>query len=327
MKVAQFSEFGQPEEVISCVDADDPGDPGSGEVVIQMDAFPINPADLLTLRGQYPSRCTFPSTLGSEGVGHIIAVGPGISDLKVGDAVLPLGRDNWVQLKKEKASAVVKLPSMDLMQAAMLKVNPATAWFMLKDHVDLSEDDWVIQNAANSGVGRNLIKLAERRGIKTINIVRREDLVPLLKEQCGASAVLLDGPDLVESVAHLVGDHWPKLGLDAVGGEATRVLSKCLRRGGTVVNYGLLSGKSCVIDPNELIFQRVTLTGFWLASVLTGTPVQDLREIYFKLGSLVENGTLVVPVEETYPIDRIRDAVQHAGRTGRSGKIIVLPTG
>lgn len=325
MKIAQFAEFGAPREVITCAEVDALTDPVDDEVLVEIEAFPINPADLLTLSGDYAVRPSLPATLGAEGVGRVIQVGPDVRHVSVGDRVLPLGRDNWVQRKKEKESSVIKLPDIDPLQAAMLKVNPATAWFMLHNYATLSEGDMLIQNAANSGVGINLIRLAEMQGIKTINIVRRAELVSPLKEEYGAFAVLLTGPDIVSQVAEIVEGNALKLAIDAVGGQATQLLSKCLQTGGTVVNYGLLSGQPCVIDPYELIFRSITLTGFWLAKALANTGRDQLDQVYAQLGKMMAAGLLHVPVEKTYAIDEIKAAVEHAEQYGRNGKIIVLP--
>lgn len=325
MKIAQFAEFGPPHEVVSCVEIDELPDPIADEVLLEIEAFPINPADLLTLSGDYAVRPKLPASLGAEGVGRVVQVGPNVRQISIGDRVLPLGRDNWVQRKIEKESNVISLPNMDAHQAAMLKVNPATAWFMLHDYVALQQGDMLLQNAANSGVGMNLIKLAESRGIKTINIVRRPELVPFLQDKYGAFAVLVSGPDIAGQVAEVAGDSSLQLGVDAVGGEATRLLAKCLQPGGTVVNYGLLSGQPCVIDPHDLIFRGITLTGFWLAKTLGASGRDQLEKVYAELSKLVAQNVLHVPVETTYPIDQIKAAVAHAGRYGRSGKIIVLP--
>ncbi len=327
MKIAQFQKFGKPKEVIACVEAGEPGDPDADEVLIEIDAFPINPADLLTLSGNYAFRPLLPATLGAEAVGRVVAAGSKVNNVSIGDAVIPLGRDNWVQRKKEKASRVIKLPEMDTFQAAMLKVNPATAWFMLSDHVELAEGDMLIQNAANSGVGLNLIALAESRGVKTINIVRRSDVIPLLKEEYGAYEVLINGPDIIDQVADIVGDGILKLGIDAIGGDSTRILARCVQQDGIVVNYGLLAGKPCSVDPHDLVFRGVTLTGFWLSRVIEKIESEALENIYQELGALVNKGTLRVPVEKTYPLERIKIAVEHAGRPRRDGKILVLPNG
>lgn len=293
--------------------------------MLEIEAFPINPADLLTLTGSYAVRPPLPATLGAEGVARVIQVGPDVQTLSVGDRVLPLGRDNWVQRKLEKESSVIKLPDIDPLQAAMLKVNPATAWFMLHNYAPLNEGDMLIQNAANSGVGMSLVRLAAKRGIKTINIVRRPELIPLLKEEYEAYAVLVTGPDIVRQVAEVAGDNILKLAIDAVGGQSTQLLAKCLQPEGTVINYGLLSGQPCVVDPFDLIFRSITLTGFWLTKALTDTSRDKLDKVYAELSTMIADKHLYVPVERTYSIDEIKAAVAHAGQSGRNGKIIVLP--
>ena len=325
MKAVQFNQFGNPADVVHCVELPDVGAPAADEVVIRMEAFPVNPADLLTLEGRYATRPVLPATLGAEGVGIIDAVGDDVADLKVGDRVLPLGRDNWVAVKKEPAARVIKLPDMDPLQASMLKVNPATALFLLHNYELPAAGDMLIQNAANSAVGLNVIRLAEDLGVKTINIVRRAELVPVLRDDYGASHVLVDDADIVERVEELSAGHTLRLGLDAIGGQGTRTLSKCVQDGGTIVNYGFLCGEPCTIDPHELVFRQISLAGFWLAKLLTGLSRQELTQVYARLAALVARGTLRVPIEKTYSIDDIKIAVEHAARTARAGKIVVLP--
>ncbi|MFQ5468378.1 MAG: alcohol dehydrogenase catalytic domain-containing protein, partial [Kiloniellaceae bacterium] len=133
MKIIQFSSFGLPTDVTECVDAPDVGDPGDDEIVIDVEAFPINPADLLTIEGGYAMRPPLPATLGAEGVGRVVAAGKQAAGLAIGDRVLHLGRDNWAQRLRVKAAAAIKVPSDgDPLQLAMLKVNPATAYLMLR---------------------------------------------------------------------------------------------------------------------------------------------------------------------------------------------------
>ena len=152
MKQVQFTAFGVPHEVAACVEVPEVGPPGPDEVVIEVEAFPINPADLLTITGAYAVRPQLPATLGAECAGRIVAVGSGVRDLTVGDRVINLGRDNWCQQRKVPAAQALKVPAdADVLQLAMLKVNPATALMMLRHYVPLQPGDWVIQDAANSG--------------------------------------------------------------------------------------------------------------------------------------------------------------------------------
>ena len=327
MKQVQFAAFGTPHEVAACVEAPDVGAPGPDEVVIEVEAFPINPADLLTMTGGYAVRPPLPATLGAECVGRIAAVGADVQHLAPGDRVINLGRDNWCQRRKVPAAQALAVPSdADVVQLAMLKVNPATALLMLRSYVALQPGDWVIQDAANSGVGTNLIRLAKTDGIRTVNVVRREALIEPLTA-IGAAAVVVDGDDLAERVRRVSGDAPIRLAIDAIGGAMVLRLADCLAEGGTVVNYGLLSGEPCQLSGHHTIFKGITLTGFWLQKALTSMQRQELEALYTDLAGRAARGTLRVDVEATYAIEEIKAALAHAGREGRRGKILVTPNG
>jgi NADPH:quinone reductase-like Zn-dependent oxidoreductase len=327
MKQVQFAAFGVPHEVAGCVDVPDVGAPDADEVVIEVEAFPINPADLLTITGGYAVRPQLPATLGAEGVGRIAAAGSNVQHLAAGDRVINLGRDNWCQRRRVPAAQALKVPAeADVLQLAMLKVNPATALLMLRSYVDLQPGDWVIQDAANSGVGTNLIKLAKADGIRTANVVRRELLVRPL-QGIGADVVVVDGDDLAERVQRATGGASIRLAIDAIGGAMVLRLADCLAEGGTVVNYGLLSGQPCQLGAHHTIFKGITLTGFWLQKALTSMARPELEALYADLAARIAEGTLHVEVEATYPIEEIKAALAHAEREGRSGKVLVLPNG
>ncbi|NJO36696.1 MAG: zinc-dependent alcohol dehydrogenase family protein [Rhizobiales bacterium] len=327
MKQVQFAAFGDPAAVVSCVDVPDLGPPGAGEVVVTVDAFPINPADLLTIAGGYAVKPDLPATLGAEATGRITAIGSRVDDLKIGDRVIILARDNWCQQRRLPAGDVIKVPGdADVLQLAMLKVNPATAWMLLHHYVRLDADDWVIQDAANSGVGLALISLARTKGLRTVNVVRRPGLSSRL-QALGADIVVVDGDDLAARVADATGQAPIRLAIDAVGGGQVMRLADCLAEGGTVVNYGLLSGEPCQIRADQTIFKGVTLTGFWLQRMLTSMARPAIENLYATLAEHVRAGELAVDVEATYPIEQIKAAVAHAGRDHRQGKILVLPHG
>jgi len=325
MKVIRFERFGPAHEVCACVDAPDPGPPGDGEAVVRVEAFPINPVDLLTIAGEYADRPPLPATPGSEGVATVESVGPGVTNVKVGDRVLLLGRNNWVARKRDKAKALLPVPaSLDVLQAAMLKINPATAWLMLKNYGGLKPGDWLIQNAANSGVGRLVIRMAKAQGLRTVNVVRREKLVQPLKG-IGGDAAVVDGDDLGARVKEATGGADIRLAIDAVAGAATLRLSECVGDGATVVNYGRLSGEPCMISPNRVIFAGVTLTGFWLVRQLGAMADDERRALYAELGRRVAAGELVTDVEAVYPIADVKQALAQAARGGRGGKVLVRP--
>ncbi len=196
MKKVEITDYGAPEAVAHCIEAPDVGAPGAGEIVFDVLAFPINPADVSFCRGNYRLRPPLPATPGAECVGRVSAVGAGVADIRPGDLVIHMQRENWVQRRRIPAADAIPLPAgLDLEQAAMLRINPATALLLLEDHVALKPGDWVIQNVANSAVGRHLIVLAKAKGIRTLNVVRRDDVAGDLTA-LGADVVLKDGPDL-----------------------------------------------------------------------------------------------------------------------------------
>lgn len=325
MKIAQFKTFGPAHEVTDAVEAPDPGPPGAGEVLVDVEAFPINPVDLLTIAGKYATRPSLPAIPGSEGLGRVVETGTGVSHVASGDRVLLMGRENWMQRKKIKAGEALRIEAdADPLQLAMLKINPATAYLMLKRYRDLSAGDWLIQNAANSGVGTNLIALAKADGVRTVNVVRADDRVAPL-ESLGGDVVLVDGPDLAERVVEATGGAEITLGIDAVAGEATGRMAQCLAEGGTVVNYGLLSGRPCAVDPHQIVFRQITLTGFWLVKHLGAMSGEDKAALYADLGARMASGALKVDIAAVYPMERIKDALEHAARAARGGKVLVTP--
>jgi len=327
MKSAQLSAIGPAEKSVRCIDVPDPGAPGAGEVLVDVVACSINPADILIIEGKYATKPTPPCALGIEGAGIVAAVGAGVTNLKVGDKVMSLGRTNWTQRIRDKAETFVRLPKeVDLAQAAMMKVNVATAHLMLTQYVELKRGDWVIQNAANSGVGVDLIRLAHADGIRSVNVVRRTSLVDALKK-LGADVVVVDGPDVAQRVAKETGGAAITLGIDAVAGAATGRLAQCVAEGGTVVNYGLMSGEPCQIDGFQFLFRDIHLVGFWLAKVMRGMKFDEIQGLYGKLGARLLDGTIHVAVEASYPLEKISDAMAHAKREARGGKVQLRPNG
>src|SRR5882762_920699 len=266
MKAIEIEAFGNPAEVLKLVDIPDVGAPSEGEVVIALEASPINMSDLLMISGRYGYRPKLPSVMGTEGVGRVIAVGGGVKHLKQGDRTLvPYPTPAWAERVKANASQLRPLPGGDVHQLAMLGINPPTAYLMLTDYVSLPKGAWVIQNSANSGVGRAFIPIAKSLGLKTVNVVRREDVVNEIKA-IGGDIVLVDGPDLAKRVAAETGNAPVLLAADGVGDTSTMNLMGCLAEKAALVIYSAMSGKPFVGLGTHLIFHDISMRGFWLAN-------------------------------------------------------------
>ncbi|MDF2463758.1 MAG: alcohol dehydrogenase [Ramlibacter sp.] len=324
MLKAQYDHRGPvPQDVIRAVPLELPP-PGAGQALVAMLAAPINPSNLLTLTGDYGVLPPLPAIGGSEGVGRVAALGDGVTGLSVGQLVLlPRGSGTWVTHLLADVHSLVPLPEgADPLQLAMLTVNPPTAWLLLGTFVPLAAGEWVIQNAANSGVGSYVMQLARRRGLRTVNVVRRASAVQATLAQ-GGDVVLVDGDDIARRASEATGGAPIRLGIDAVGGAATGRLAQCLADGGTVVNYGVLGGAPCQLAPSELIFRDIALKGFWLVKWFRNSSQEAQRALYAELTRLVADGTLHARIQSTYPVDRVREAVAAAHEGERDGKILI----
>jgi mitochondrial enoyl-[acyl-carrier protein] reductase / trans-2-enoyl-CoA reductase len=327
MKRIEITAYGAPEEVAHCIEVPDVGDPGPGEAIFDILAFPINPADISFCRGSYRLRPPLPATPGAEGLGRVAAVGAGVNHVKPGDLVINMQRENWAQRRRVKAEDAIPIPAgLDPAQAAMLRINPPTALLLLEDHAALEPGDWVIQNVANSAVGRHIIVLAKARGVHTINVVRRDDVVGELRD-LGADVVLKEGPDLAERARTATGGAPIRLGIDAVSGDACKRIGDCIAEGGIVVSYGSMSGQDPTMSRAAVNMRGVNLTGFNLGRGLAKRTPEQVRTIYADLAEKLRSATLRAPIDAFYPIEEIQSALVRAQQGGRHGKVIVLPNG
>ena len=317
MHALQLSAFGEPSDVVELVNVSEPEAPIADEVLIGVEYSPINPGNLLTIRGWYGILPSLPAGTGTEGVGKILAVGEQVRDLKVGDRVLlPYPSPSWREKIVVPSLGLFALPQhADPQQLAMLSVNPTTAAFLLNEFATLSSGDWIIQNAGNSGVGRSVIAYAKDRGLRTVSLVRRQELVNDLLAK-GGDVVLVDGAGVATQVAEATGHAKIALGFDAVGGEATTSVSGSLASGGTLVIYSAASGQPGLINPADIIFRNVALRGFWIDNpeVRTSHRVQEA----LKTGArLIAEGKLYAPVAATYPLSAANEAFAHAQSGGK----------
>lgn len=298
-------------------------------MLVRIIASAINPADLLIFENRYPGPDTLPAPVGIEGAGEVVAVGESVDTLAVGDHVISLGRANWADLVCGDARQFVRIPSaLDWQQAAQLKANPPSAHLMLTQYQSLQPGDWVIQNAANSGVGRHVIRFCRARGLHSVNLVRRASLINELTD-IGADIVLVntgDNGDTAEQVRRLAGENAGiRLGLDAIGGQATATLADCLSDNGTIVNYGFISGEPCRFTPYHTIIHNLTLRGFWLVGYMRSNDYEQIAEMYQEMAKAFMDGVLSVPVEAEYALEDIGAALAHAAAENRSGKILLRP--
>src|ERR1043166_6892478 len=297
---------------------------GPGEAVVKMRAAPINPADLNQIEGKYPVRAELPATPGFEGAGIVVEVGGGVTNIAVGVLViLPHNTGTWRDAVAVKADELVAVPAeIKPMHAAMLKINPMTAWRLLHDYVDLERGGWLIQNAANSAAGRAVIQIAHELGYKTVNVVRRSELIDELRAE-GGDVVLVDGENLREEVKNATGGAPIRLGLNAVGGQSALRLANCLAPESTLVTFGAMGLQPLKIPNGLVVFKNLRFRGIWINKWYDNATKKQRMKAFRPLFDMAKRGLLKTKVEKVYPLSEAKVAVARAAEGKRSGKIIL----
>ena len=321
-KAAIYETHGNPADVLRVVELPWP-EPAANEVVVKMSAAPINPADLNSIEGKYPIRPPLPATPGMEGAGVVVELGSDVRDLALGTQVIvPHGCGTWREACAIDADKLVAAPpEIEPIQAAMLKVNPITAWRMLHDFVSLRPGEWLIQNAANSAAGQCVIQIARELGYKTVNVVRRPELFEELRN-LGGDVVLVDGENLRDEVAAATARAPIRLALNAVGGENALRVAKTLASDGTMVTYGAMSLQPLCIPNGMFIFKNLRFTGFWVNKWYDAATPEQRAGTFAPLFEMARRGLLQTKVEATYSLSEAKAAIAHASQDKRSGKIV-----
>ncbi|MFJ3485919.1 zinc-dependent alcohol dehydrogenase family protein [Pseudomonas sp. NPDC090202] len=323
MKAIQITAYGDPLQGLGLVDMPEPAAPGPGEVLIGVEYAPVNHNDLLLFGGNFPVHPPLPSVVGNEAVGIVLGVGAGVDNVQVGDRVTPpLYSFTWRERMVIPAAGLFALPAdADLQQLAMLRINPPTAALLLSEFVNLHPGDWVVQNCANSGVGRAVIAIAKGRALRTVNFVRRQEQVAEV-EAAGGDLVLVDEDGATERVQGLIGDGAVRLALDGISGEATARLINALSQGGALVNYAQMSGDmSAPGDFRPLMRKSIILHNFYQAKK---EYVAKIPQILHEAVALIAAGKLQVPVAAVYPLAQVKDAIIH---TRKGGKVLLAING
>ncbi|MEX1048187.1 MAG: 2-enoyl thioester reductase domain-containing protein [Akkermansiaceae bacterium] len=298
--------------------------PEPGNVLVRILAAPINPADLNTVEGTYGVKPPLPATPGIEGCG-VVEIG-NCTGFEAGDRVIFLRRaSTWASHATVPAEVLFKLPpAIDPLQAALLKVNPATAWRLLHGFEALEKGDWIVQNVGNSAVGRCVIQLARDLGIRTISFVRRPELIAELR-QLGADQVFTDDDGGYAAAKESLGGAKAALAFNAVGGDSALRLMKLLRESATHVTYGAMGRKPLTIPNGPLIFRDIRIRGLWVSRWIENAPIDEVHAVYNDLVARVAAGNLLQPVDSTFPLEEFQAALARVEAPGRFGKVLFVP--
>ncbi|WP_028046900.1 quinone oxidoreductase [Cellulomonas sp. URHE0023] len=328
MRAIQASAAGGP-DVLTLVDLPDPT-PGPDEVLVRVAAAGINYIDTYRRRGLYYS-VSFPHVVGSEGAGEVVAVGPDVTEVAVGDHVAwSSAPGSYAELVLVRESQVLPVPvGVDLHVAAALPLQGMTAHYLVTSVFAVAPGHDVLIHAAAGGVGLLLTQLAVSRGARVIATVGTADKERLARE-AGAAEVIryreLDDltRDLPASVRALTDGQGVHVVYDSVGKDTFEASLASLRRRGTMVLFGSSSGAAPQLDPQRLN----NLGSLFLTRPTLGDYTATRDELLWRSRELFDavlTGSLDVRIGGTFPLAEAADAHRALESRSTTGKVLLLP--
>ena len=326
MKAIVFDQFGEPGDVLKLKEVPTP-EPGPGQVRVRMIASPINPSDLLVVRGQYGVLPTLPSTPGFEGVGVVDKAGPGLLGLFAKGkrvAVINSAGGNWAEYAvipaKQARPVALDIPDD---QVASFFVNPATVLALVKHVLEVPPEEWLLQSAAGSSLGKMIIRYCKGEGIRTINVVRRREAVEELKGLGGDHAIVSTEGAIDDQVRAITDGKMVRYALDPVGGETGTQVFNSLGEGGRLIVYGTLTGEPVRIDSRRMIAGKRSMEGFWLGHWMRGRSIPKSLMLFRDIARQMRAGVLTTEVGGRFPLEAIGQAVREAEVVGKRGKVLL----
>ena len=329
MRAVQFRAYDHP-ETLSVVEVPVP-QPAAGQVLVKVAASPINPSDVMFIRGLYGLRKPLPATPGFEGSGVVVRTGGGmLAGFLDGKRVACHATDPsttggmWSEYVTLPAAACVPLKkNVELEQGSMMLVNPFTAWALV-DIARRGKHRAIVQTAAASALGRMVIRLAQGAGIPTINIVRRPEQVGILRSM-GAQHVLDSHEAGFDDILR---EHCrtyaATIAFDAVAGEMTARVLRAMPNRGRMIVYGALSLAAAQADPGSLIFEGKSVEGFWLSAWLAKKSLLGRARIAGDVQKLLAS-ELKSEVRGRYPLADVPRALHEYAANMTAGKPLIVP--
>ncbi|MGH1549766.1 zinc-binding dehydrogenase [Leifsonia poae] len=325
MKALIHHEFGDPAQVLATEERPLP-EPGPGEVRVRLLLSPIHNHDLWTVRGTYGFKPELPAQAGTEALGVVDALGEGVDQLTVGQRVVTGGTFGvWSEYFVTRAAGLIPVPDgLPDESAAQLVSMPFSAISLLES-LDLSEGDWLIQNAANGAVGRMVAQLGAARGLNVVGLVRRSAGVDELRAQGIDRVIATDDDGWRDRLAEITGGAPIRVGVDSVGGSSAGDVLSTLAENGTLVVFGAMASPTLELASGDIIFKQATVKGFWGSVVSREMPADIRGRLFQELFAHILDGTLTLPVASIHSFDEIASAVAASGEAGRVGKVLLRP--
>jgi len=321
MQAIIYEKTGDPAEVMQSVERPPP-EPGPGQVRVRMRMAPIHNHDMAIVRGGYGIAPPLPGTPGTEGLGIVDKLGDGVAGLRVGQRVTGGGSGTWSEYYVANAQGLAALPETVPDETGSQLFSMPMSAFRLLGNLEVGAGDWVIQNAPNGLVGIIFARLAAKRGVNVINLVRRESAIAELAAEGIGNAVSSEHADWPERVKAIAKGAPIIRAVDSIAGRAANDLLDVVAEEGWLVSFGQLAADTVTIDKRNLLYKRATIKGFWAARPERVVPPEAMAAQRDEFIRQAATGELKLPVKAVFPLTQPKQAAEAHAAVGRGGTIV-----
>jgi NADPH:quinone reductase len=301
-------------------------EPGPGQVKVRNHACGVNFIDAYFRMGMYPSPVGLPFVSGNEGAGEVIAVGPGVTEVKVGDRVgYVSGLGAYAAERLLPADRAVKLPdNISYEQAAAMMLKGLTVQYLVRQTYKVQKGDNVLIQAAAGGIGLIACQWANHLGANVIGTVGSKDKAELARKHGAHHTILYRNEDFPAKVKEITGGKMCAVVYDGVGKDTFPASLDCLKPLGMFVSFGSASGQIEAFNINilqtkgSLFATRPTLNTY-------AAKREDLLKMASELFQVVGSGAVKIPVNQKYPLKDAQKAHRDLEGRATTGSTILLP--
>jgi NADPH2:quinone reductase len=322
MHAVQVAEYGGP-EVLAYRDIPVP-EPGIGQALVKIKAIGVNYIDTYKRTGVYKNN--LPLTLGEEAAGVVEALGPDVTEIKVGDRVAYSSvTGSYAEYAVVPAARLVPVPDgVDDKIAAAAMLQGMTAHYLTTSTYPIQAGDTVLLHAAAGGVGLLLTQMAKRRGASVIGTVSTEEKAQLAREAGADEVILYSQTDFETQVKLLTNGAGVNAVYDSVGKDTFMKSLECIKPRGYMVLFGQSSGVVPPFDPNTLQFKG----SLYLTRPTLVHYIADRAALLSRAGEVlnwIAKGELKLRVEHSYPLSQAAQAHRDLEARRTTGKVLLVP--
>jgi NADPH2:quinone reductase len=319
MKAVYCETLGGP-DVLVVRDIPEPAAPGEGQVKVAIEARGVAFTDVLMVAGEYQVKPELPFIVGGEGAGRIIAVGHGVTSLRVGDAVLTPG--GCVEQVVVAASRVTRLPDgVNLEAAAAFRGNYATAYYAMQ-RANLQAGETLLVHGAAGGVGLAAVDIGKLYGATVIATAGSDAKLEVVR-QLGADHLINYTDGFREQVKELTGGRGADVIYDPVGGDVFDESMRCIAPFGRILIVGFTSGRVGLAKTNHLLIKDAAVIGFTVGGLQRHDPAWAKRNAEILLGWLA-SGRIKPYISHRVPLAETSAALQLIIDRKVIGKAIIV---